>query len=438
MNSLSITDPSDFSNTTIPDLSDFDTNLRCQVCKEIFDTPMITSCSHTFCSKCIRQCLSADGKCPTCRAQDQSTKLRKNGIVQSLVQSWQTVRAAVLEAVQKQDIINTTRSRGKRKLYAEEVTDPRQPKRQTRSSSRKTVQTPSSSQVVILDSEDEGDMDCRSELPQLQLQPSPLQDTKGLVQCPICTKYMKEELVYSHLDSCTGAEPPPRQAPVQPPSPRKNDAPRQPLAYMNYTILKESDLRKKLQNLGIPSGGIKSMMQARHTHWVDIWNANCDSDKPRSKRDLLRELDSWERSHYNSNNSGVMKKDFDGGQWSKGHEAQFKDLIAQARARGQAKLNNAVDKPVEPTRPPGNIDEPGAPAMEMFKFAASQVTNDNDSTEDDSLYKAKTPPLQGSQSNLRVGGSSSTSALDASGKKLPMFQVPSEPVKDADIDMTMS
>ena len=34
--------------------------LRCQMFKDFFNTPMITSCSHIFCSLCTRRCLTND------------------------------------------------------------------------------------------------------------------------------------------------------------------------------------------------------------------------------------------------------------------------------------------------------------------------------------------------------------------------------------------
>src|ERR1700760_1724170 len=190
-----ISDPSDFANTSIPALSEFDTILRCQVCKEMFDTPMITSCSHTFCSHCIRQCLSADGKCPTCRAQDQSSKLRKNGVVQNLVSVWLKIRPNVLETIQKADEKSAVQSRGKRKLDVDGTADSRQSKRQTRSSSRRVTSSSNTEEVVVLDSEDEQDVEY---VPKPE-KPSP---SDGLVACPICGVRMKEEMVFLHLDRC--------------------------------------------------------------------------------------------------------------------------------------------------------------------------------------------------------------------------------------------
>ena len=75
---------------------------------------------------------------------------------------------------------------------------------------------------------------------------------------------------------------------------------------------------------------------------MNLWNANCDSSKPRPKRELLHELDVWERSQggHASNAVGgvnganlVMKKDFDGSAWAANHNEDFQRLIAKARQK---------------------------------------------------------------------------------------------------------
>ena len=42
--------------------------LTCPICKEYFTTPMSLSCSHVFCSLCIRESLASHMMCPTCRS----------------------------------------------------------------------------------------------------------------------------------------------------------------------------------------------------------------------------------------------------------------------------------------------------------------------------------------------------------------------------------
>lgn len=95
-NSFDIEDPSDWLRTSIPLLASVDAASRCQVCKDFYDTPMITSCSHTFCSLCIRRCLTNDGRCPACRAPDQELRLRRNWTVQELVDGFKAARPALL------------------------------------------------------------------------------------------------------------------------------------------------------------------------------------------------------------------------------------------------------------------------------------------------------------------------------------------------------
>lgn len=115
--STDVADPSDWLNSTVPKLASVESALRCQVCKDFFDTPMITSCSHTFCSLCIRRCLTNDGKCPVCRSSDQELRLRRNWTVQETVDAFQTARPSLSSlATCGSDESKTKRDRGKRKL----------------------------------------------------------------------------------------------------------------------------------------------------------------------------------------------------------------------------------------------------------------------------------------------------------------------------------
>ena len=132
------------------------------------------------------------------------------------------------------------------------------------------------------------------------------------------------------------------------------------LPKLTYSLLKDNALKKKFGELGIPSWGSRSLMIRRHTEWVNLWNANCDSSRPRSKRELLQELDIWERSqggHAPSQGgavggpSSVMRKDFDGAGWVANHEVDFKQLISSARAtRGPP--NGSAQTTLEESRGP--------------------------------------------------------------------------------------
>lgn len=160
--SFDVPDSTDWLPTPLSGLATIEAALRCQVCKDFFDTPMITSCSHTFCSLCIRRCLSNEGKCPACRAGNQEVMLRRNWAVQELVDSFKRSRAGMLQfakdavvGVEESDAAQLP-SKKKRRLRDKDIDSDesvRYPQtRRTRSQSRKSEQV--DGPAVIDDSED--------------------------------------------------------------------------------------------------------------------------------------------------------------------------------------------------------------------------------------------------------------------------------------------
>jgi E3 ubiquitin-protein ligase RAD18 len=203
-----------------------------------------------------------------------------------------------------------------------------------------------------------------------------------MVACPICQRRMKAHAVFSHLDICQGvkAAPPPPSRPsayryvfgiglslgieanqvlivehssLQPQPNRLQSSPGKALERLpaiNYSLLKDNLLRKKLRDLGIPDSGPKPLLQRRHTEWMNLWNSNCDSRIPKTKRALLQELEIWERtqgghaaapSPFTTNNA-VMRKDFDAAGWSASHDTDFKRLIANARIKSDTQVRSTI------------------------------------------------------------------------------------------------
>ncbi|CZT15449.1 related to postreplication repair protein RAD18 [Ramularia collo-cygni] len=328
----SVPDPTDWLSTSLPTFAGLETPLHCQICKEFYDTPMITSCNHTFCSRCIRTSLSQDGKCPACRTSDQASKLRNNWALQEVVAAFVAARGEAM-GVAKQ--IKEGPRVGKRKRVEESSNNDQI--RTTRSKSRRIANTSSQQDAIeIEDSEDEEEYNPES--------PEPPSD--GLVECPLeCGKRMKEAEVFAHLDRCD-IEKQERQRKAKPAQARLNGfgisssqpatRPQDRINQLNYSMLTDSAMAKKLKEGGIPSWGNKKLMTSRHREWVNIWNANCDSTQPRAKRDLLHDLDIWERTQGGkapTSNSSLMRKDFDGDAHSKLHHDDFSRLIADARRK---------------------------------------------------------------------------------------------------------
>lgn len=156
-----IPDSTDWISTRLSTFAPVEAAMRCQVCKDFLDTPMMTSCSHTFCSICIRRCLTSDGKCPTCRTGEQEIRLRRNWTVQEVVDSFRAARPSLLQLATNLAVedVDSGKRAPKRKLSETELEVNgelgRVQTRRTRSQSRRSADPPTPEVTVIEDDEDD-------------------------------------------------------------------------------------------------------------------------------------------------------------------------------------------------------------------------------------------------------------------------------------------
>ena len=377
-----ISDSTDWLPTPLSAIAPLESSLRCQVCKDFFDTPMITTCSHTFCSLCIRRYLSQEGRCPACRQNDSESKLRRNWVVEELVTNFKESRKSLLDIARqttsREDDIDTQRPRKRRKVEAD-LSTRQMPTRSTRSQARKGAVRPSQESLRTDEEIADSESEYEDEPEKSAHFSSPISDPvsapdDGLIACPGCGRRMKEEAVFTHLDTCTSntgeATSPQKNAKstsiayTQPSGTNQ----RERLPTLAYSMLNDNALRKKLKELGISHQGPKLLMQKRHTEWVNLWNANSDSRTPRSKRELLKELEVWERTQgrqiaHNIGPNGVMAKDFDSDAYVRSNKNDFDDLIRKAREKAKA---NTEDKNEEKsaTLNGNNVEVQDQPAVE--------------------------------------------------------------------------
>ncbi|CAN6638785.1 hypothetical protein TRVA0_017S01002 [Trichomonascus vanleenenianus] len=327
-----LTDPSDWKSTQAPFLTAFETTLTCHICKEFLNAPVITTCCHTFCSLCIRSYLNTEARCPVCRSEIQSSTLRKNMVIEELVDIYRSSRDHLYSTIKR---LNGGEYQYSEKTVQTDVVEPESPQN-LRRSSRKRQKVTETEVVEVVDDEGDQDYDDVEVLDQV-----------GYGNCPVCGKYMKiKDIETKHIMECLkgGSLLKSGSASSRSPSgsPGKFFKPKEPkepqedmtkkIATIAYNLYKEVDLRKLLGRLGVPTTGNKAALQQRHREWMTIWNANADSKKPVSRKVLLAQL----RERENILNSSSTKKRPGGGFENipgyNSKESDFASLIAKARA----------------------------------------------------------------------------------------------------------
>ena len=399
-----VPDSTDWLNTPLALLSHLESALHCQICKEFYDTPMITSCSHTFCSRCIRTSLSADGRCPACRASDQASKLRNNWQLQEVVSTFLAARPQTLKiAREKRDEADKDRKPTKRKravLDSDDTAEADKGGRTTRSKSRRTVASHSSQQEPIEVDDSDEDRSFEPEKPK----------DDGLIECPLgCGKRMKIEAVEPHLDRCEDEKEAEKKAKSRTPtgglngsraSQRNTPRPQDRISELNYSLLRDTAMRKKMDELGLPNFGNKQLMVRRHTEWVNLWNANCDSSNSRSKRELLQDLETWERTQggrapTTNQGYGIMRKDFDGNSWANKNKDDFSRLIADARRKKTttAPSNTKSDERGEKDAPISDLEKAEEP--DLNKGSSASVLDEQAAQVQPGVNQEPRPHLNG-------------------------------------------
>jgi E3 ubiquitin-protein ligase RAD18 len=165
---------------------------------------------------------------------------------------------------------------------------------------------------------------------------------------------------------------------------------------LTYALLKESALKKKLQELGIPTSGKRELLIRRHTEWLHLWNSNCDASeyKRKTKRELLKELETWERiqgGNANMPEAKVMRKDFDGAAHANAHKNQFDDLIADARKKRERANQDTEQK--EESAEDGTME-----SMQPTDTTADGIGPDTENQRPSSVNPAK--PYEGNDEAL--------------------------------------
>lgn len=179
-----------------------------------------------------------------------------------------------------------------------------------------------------------------------------------LVQCPICSHKFTVTALNRHLDSAACypgfPEPSPEDRGLVS-KPKKtttsawfthqsstNATPtsegsasmtnEKRLVRPQYNLRSERELRKLLEEAGLPTTGDREKLVERHRQWINIWNANLDSTKARrTAGQLRRDLAAWERTRTTAKDHSAHV-DKQKTTWVKSNKSQFDELIQKAKA----------------------------------------------------------------------------------------------------------
>ncbi|KAJ2455002.1 E3 ubiquitin-protein ligase rad18 [Coemansia sp. RSA 2336] len=339
-------DPTDWPQDFVH-LRQLDQQLRCPICKEYFVTAMAaTECGHTFCSLCVRRCLSQESKCPSCRAPLTEGELFPNRLIDSLVRTFKGGRQQLLDTLttkpEQPDVLINEKC--KRCRVIEKSEKRKRPRVCTRSMTKADGDidltmsdveeiTASDIEDMLKDDDDDDDFVPAGTSNTTRYNSRSATDA---VPCPSCKQSVAQTQINRHLDQCLSGKPakpqPATAKPAKPTfmlnsQPAKFTLPRP--TKLAYSLLSESKLRRTLKELGIPAKGDKQQMQTRHIEWVNMYMANADSEAPVSHKVLLKRLAAWEEALGRQADKIDLDNTMD-------HATKYADSFAELVAQAQA------------------------------------------------------------------------------------------------------
>lgn len=387
-----------------PEMKKIDSLLRCSICFEYFNTAVVVpTCSHNYCSFCIRKHVAQKKCCPACNKPLSDVDLKCNRVLDELVLNFKTVRAQLLQVIiayQSQDSVKRAtgnevkiqRERDSQESVFETSQRFRNPmvNKECMKSKTKHKDEQRDSTITEIDTENDNIHE------QIEIDP-------GFATCPVCQEQLPVKRINIHLDSCLRQEN--RQKRNRKTSPlgngskvkkrKKNDLQTQeesssnsfttvlqheasfsqsstqketandlivastsrvmkPLPKVCYDALSDKQLRTKLKSYSLPTKGDKRTLIKRLGKYVLLHNSQCDSSRPLSPRSIAKriEKDEVELSKHGYKPSIVIpthdlsiteeEKMERLRKHGKQHEDHFTELIEQVKSRKQTAIKSDV------------------------------------------------------------------------------------------------
>ncbi|KAH9977341.1 hypothetical protein BGW80DRAFT_1288714 [Lactifluus volemus] len=345
LDSADIQVPTDFPpQPTAPGLRALDSALRCKICQELYDAPVVLTCGHCFCSLCARTQLDEKPVCPTCWNETTISSFRVNPAMEEAVTAWKDARRVVLGIINKATIEASgsprPAKRHKSNAHATQVGSglvSNAP--QGRSAPFDPIGTTREQHSLSVGPADD-DVGQESE----QLQGNPSTDS----ECPICGKAVSTARINDHLDSnckkyiSSGKSSSLSKSGQKDAWSRLLDGKRSgkekeaevdtPIPKASYTVLKDKQIRDLLAAHDLSTAGDRSQLIVRHERWVALYNANLDRSSALRKRpvELRLEMRRWEEDRRGSRKAPLK---IDITEHRRANKAEFDKLVQSARTK---------------------------------------------------------------------------------------------------------
>ncbi|KAH0552113.1 E3 ubiquitin-protein ligase RAD18-like [Cotesia glomerata] len=283
-----ITWPAEFS-----ELKTIEKLLKCEICYDYMDTPVITPCSHNYCSLCIRKYLHYKTRCPLCFQELFENQLNPNRILEEILVNFAKVRTKLHCLVklnnnsidsginQSETYLSQKSNQGSSNSVTIEATDRvnegADEKNEKNDRQSNNCETSINSNKLV-----KNDKLLENNANSLEVK-----NENKFKSCPVCQVNVPEKNMDIHFDNCTK-----REASI---ICTTTDKKRPQLPKLVLNLMKDSELKKKLKEVGLPTKGVRKVLEARYQRYCTIYNAECDKKNPRSAAELLKQCNNLEK-----------------------------------------------------------------------------------------------------------------------------------------------
>jgi len=360
----------------VPAVTSLTSALTCTICYDPFINPVITACSHSYCSLCIRKYLVYKQQCPQCGTLATDGQLRHNksadesaSVLRSLVASLEQLVSGQPQSSKpsehklEKELPEAKPARTQRRPSARPaiVLDTEDSEENDENEPTTTVppspvminsKKPVSIKKTSVPSNENKDVTCKpvasgsgvAELgsPLREVNSNNQTSSQGKTTCMVCGVPVQTRNYQLHLNNCLDTKQPPQPVTVK----------RKPLPKLVYNLLKDSELKKKCKAVGLNMKGDRKTLITRHQKYTILYNSESDLEKPRSGLELVMQVEREEKAEKRVGGTANSLLQYDRNTDAKSIESKQRQYMEQNKSSFNQLINQAKQRELqEETQP---------------------------------------------------------------------------------------